>query len=195
MIFTVAVADGIADGTVTIAFRRWKTLRVDAGSVITTSAGLVRIDSITEVVAASITDDDAKAAGAPSRERLVSTFRGPDHFPVYRIAVSFVGADPRDTLSADTALDTEDVEHIDSTLKRMDSRADSPWTHRYLRLVAQRPAVRAGDLADSVGSDTPGFKLRIRKLKNLGLTLSLDVGYRISPRGQQYLELTTERIR
>ena len=41
-----------------------------------------------------------------------------------------------------------------------------------------------------VGRETAPFKLDVRKLKNLGLTLSLDVGYRLSPRGQVYRERT-----
>jgi hypothetical protein len=32
-----------------------------------------------------------------------------------------------------------------------------------------------------------GLKLRIRRLKELGLTISLDIGYRLSPRGEAYL--------
>ena len=35
-----------------------------------------------------------------------------------------------------------------------------------------------------------GFKLHVRKLKALGLTRSLEVGYRLSPRGQAYLGVT-----
>ena len=30
-------------------------------------------------------------------------------------------------------------------------------------------------------------RLHVRRLKELGLTLSLDVGYRLSPRGKSYL--------
>ena len=56
-----------------------------------------------------------------------------------------------------------------------------------LRTIAERPAVRAADLAASFGRETQSFKLDVRKLKNLGLTLSLEVGYRLSPRGEAYL--------
>jgi hypothetical protein len=35
------------------------------------------------------------------------------------------------------------------------------------------------------------FKIDVRKLKNLGLTESLDIGYRLSPRGRAYLAATT----
>jgi Mn-dependent DtxR family transcriptional regulator len=57
-----------------------------------------------------------------------------------------------------------------------------------LRLIAERPGVRAGDLAASLGRDQPSFKLDVRKLKKLGLTISLEVGYALSPRGQAYLD-------
>ncbi|MEJ7721115.1 MAG: hypothetical protein WKF58_12005 [Ilumatobacteraceae bacterium] len=35
--------------------------------------------------------------------------------------------------------------------------------------------------------ETAPFKLDVRKLKNLGLTHSLAVGYELSPRGRAYL--------
>ena len=59
-----------------------------------------------------------------------------------------------------------------------------------LQAIAERPAVRAADLAAGFGRETQPFKLDVRKLKNLGLTLSLEVGYRLSPRGEAYLAAT-----
>jgi hypothetical protein len=41
-----------------------------------------------------------------------------------------------------------------------------------------------------VGRETAPFKLDVRKLKNLGLTISLEVGYELSPRGQAFLDAT-----
>ena len=57
-------------------------------------------------------------------------------------------------------------------------------------MIAERPEVRAPDLAASVGRETQPFKTDVRKLKELGLTESLLVGYRLSPRGRAYLERT-----
>jgi len=37
------------------------------------------------------------------------------------------------------------------------------------------------------------LKLHVRRLKELGLTLSLDVGYRLSPRAQAYLNYQRTR--
>jgi hypothetical protein len=56
-----------------------------------------------------------------------------------------------------------------------------------LELIDARPGVRAGDLADSFGMERLAFKADVRKLKALGLTESLEVGYRLSPRGAAYL--------
>ena len=44
-----------------------------------------------------------------------------------------------------------------------------------------------GVLAAQVDCERPAFKRRIRQLKELGLTQSLEVGYRLSPRGEQVL--------
>ena len=48
--------------------------------------------------------------------------------------------------------------------------------------------MRAGDLASALGYETAWFKTNVRKLKALGLTESLEVGYRLSPRGRAFLE-------
>ncbi len=96
--------------------------------------------------------------------------------------------DERDVLAADAALTEADLADLDRRLARLD-RASShgPWTHATLRLIAEHPAVRAGDLADLAGREMHPFKLDVRKLKNLGLTISLGTGYRLSPRGEAYL--------
>lgn len=65
--------------------------------------------------------------------------------------------------------------------------APGPWTGATLRMIAARPGVRAPDLAESFDRETAPFKIDVRKLKNLGLTHSLAVGYRLSPRGRAYL--------
>jgi Mn-dependent DtxR family transcriptional regulator len=61
------------------------------------------------------------------------------------------------------------------------------WAVEYLDAIAERPGVRAPDLAESFGIQTRAFKLRVRRLKELGLTESLRVGYRLSPRGRVLL--------
>ena len=73
-------------------------------------------------------------------------------------------------------------------LAKLDAGAPGgPWTRRFLELIHDKPAVRAGDLCTVVGMERLFFKAYVRKLKALGLTESLEVGYRLSPRGEAVL--------
>ena len=53
-----------------------------------------------------------------------------------------------------------------------------------LAAIDRRPATRAPDLAEGLGRETAVFKRDVRKLKELGLTESLEKGYRLSARGR-----------
>ncbi len=86
-----------------------------------------------------------------------------------------------------TDLAEEERRALDERLDRWDAARGAPWTRKILRLIAERPAVRAPDLAASLGRETLPFKRDVRKLKELGLTHSLPVGYEISVRGRAYL--------
>jgi len=65
--------------------------------------------------------------------------------------------------------------------------AHRPWTSETLRLTDAHPGVVSTELAATVGCERAAFKLNVRKLKALGLTESLEVGYRLSPRGHVVL--------
>jgi hypothetical protein len=53
--------------------------------------------------------------------------------------------------------------------------------------VAERPGVVSTVLAQEAGRERMAYKADVRKLKALGLTESLPVGYRLSPRGEALL--------
>lgn len=192
MLFRKRFWAGIQDGSVTLAFRRWKRSNVVAGRSRRTPVGIVDVISVREVDAADISDAEAARAGYETADELRRQLREDDGRPVFRIEFRLsVGPDPRAELAADAELDDETVAEIDARLERLD-RASShgPWTMATLGLIAEQPEVRAEDLAAQVGREKPPFKLDVRKLKNLGLTESLMVGYRLSPRGRSYLRVT-----
>ena len=58
------------------------------------------------------------------------------------------------------------------------SSSRGPWTGAVLALIADRPAVVSTVLAEAIGWERQDFKLHVRRRKALGLTFSLDVGYR-----------------
>jgi hypothetical protein len=184
----------IADGTITLTFRRWTRQQVVAGHRYRTGHRIhgrimLEVDAVAPVDPATIDDVDAHRAGFPDAATLVAQLRGDAGSPVYRVAFHVVDEpDPRAVLAASDDLSPADREEIDRRLARLD-RASShgSWTREVLEVIAARPAVRAADLAAGFGRETQPFKQDVRKLKNLGLTESLDVGYRLSPRGVAYV--------
>ena len=191
MLFSPRFRDPIASGDVTVTFRRWKRSQAIAGHRYRTPAGMIEVEAVDLVDEDDITDADARASGYPDRAALLADLRGTPGMPVHRVRFHAVHEpDPRSVLAATDDLTADDVAAIDARLERLD-RASShgPWTHQTLELIARRPEVRAGDLADEVGRERLAFKVDVRKLKGLGLTLSLERGYRLSPRGEAYLRL------
>jgi hypothetical protein len=178
---------GLSDGSVTLAFRRWDGPRVKAESQMLSPVGLLAVDAIEVVERNAISAADASAAGYRSLDELRAELdrRGPG--PVYRIVLRRVGPDPREALRNSADLTDAEVADIRLRLDRLDRvSSHGPWTDAVLAAIASHPGMRAPDLAASFGRDTQPFKLDVRKLKALGLTESLTVGYRISPRGEAF---------
>jgi hypothetical protein len=171
----------IRDGVITLAFRRWTAPRVRVGTRLRTAIGLVEIRSVGAVPTGRLTDDEAVRAGHASGAALRTALAARTDRPVYRIELAYAGPDPRIALRADDS----DPAAVRAALIRLDHR--EPWTGRVLRLIADNPGVRAADLAERLGRETLPFKRDVRKLKELGLTESLEIGYRLSPRGRAVL--------
>ncbi len=195
MLLPIKVARGVADGSMSLAFRRWRRQDVQPGATFRTATGVVRVDAVERIDPADITDEDAVLAGHKDADAVRKRLAGDDNVPTYRVALSWVGEDPRIALRNDDRLSDDDVAAIDARLERLD-RASShgPWTMQTLDLIRRRPQVRAPDLAAEVGRERDPFKIDVRKLKNLGLTISHPVGYEVSPRGLAYLGRTTRPI-
>jgi len=189
MLIQARFREAIASGAVTLTFRRWKRPQVVAGNTYRTAAGRIVVDAVDVVDPQRITDADAKRAGFSSRAELLGELRGALDVPTYRIRFRPAdGPDPRAQLAATVTLSDDEIIDLRVRLARLD-RASShgSWTTDVLRAIADRPGVRAADLAASFGRETQPCKVDVRKRKTLGLTLSLEVGYRVSPRGEAYL--------
>jgi hypothetical protein len=189
MLMPMKFREPIARGDITLTYRRWKKLQVVVGNRYRTAAGRLQVDQIDIVDPARITNADAKRAGFESKQAILKFLRGDETIPVYRIRFHPVeGPDERSELAADDALSSADVDEIARRLERLDRASKhGAWTHDVLRAIQARPAERAIELAESFGREKEPFKLDVRKLKNLGLTISLERGYRLSPRGEAYL--------
>lgn len=193
VLIPIAVLRGIESGEIDLAFRSWAKPAAKAGGRQRTAMGVIAFDSVEPIDPSSITDDDARRSGAPSAEAVRAELaKRPGD--AYRITLRRVGEDPRIALRAAAELSPDELATIVTRLDRLDAAAAiGPWTHATLRLVEAHPERRAVELAAIVGRERDPFKIDVRKLKNLGLTESLEIGYRISPRGAAVLRALDER--
>ena len=177
MLFRRETLDGIANGTIPLAFRRWRSAAAVSGGTQRTAYGVVRFGLVERIGLGAISTKDAVAAGYADRHTLLRELnsRAGD---LYRIELAGIDGDPREALREHTDIDPE----LLAWLQRID------WAVPILRAIDQAPEVRAADIAEPLGMPRDRFKARVRELKNRGLTISLETGYRISPRGAAALE-------
>jgi hypothetical protein len=150
---------------------------------------MLEILAVDRIELADVTEDDARRSGARDRDQVIAELTAKPEGDCYRVRLRYAGDDPRLALRADDRLSDRDLAQLTAKLDRLDRAAPGgPWTRATLRLIAERPHVRAPDLAASVGRDTAPFKTDVRKLKALGLTISHSPGYELSPRGQALLK-------
>lgn len=190
MLFNKPTLDGLVAGTVTATYRRWSTPRANPGSRFTTRAGVVEVSAVVAVPEPDevrLTDADAHAAAFADVAALKKWTAKVGSGTLYRIDIRLAGPDPRVALRADAALSAADLGTLEAKLDRMDRAAPEPWTRAVLRQIRDRPATVSTELAAAVGQPRDYYKIRVRRLKALGLTESLEIGYRLSPRGAAYL--------
>ncbi|MBJ7329650.1 MAG: hypothetical protein JHC95_07130 [Solirubrobacteraceae bacterium] len=177
---------GIEDGSITVTYRTWATARVIAGRRYRTRAGVLEVDDIRRVPTARLTAADARRAGYADRAALLKALREADD--VWRVTFHHAGTDPRIALRGEVP-DADGVAALVDRLDAMDRRArDGAWTVATMDAIAAQPGVLAADIAASLGREKLPFKRDVRRLKELGLTESLPVGYRLSPRGEAVRE-------
>lgn len=184
MLFPKRVHDGLEDGSVTVAFRRWRRPTVRAGGTLRGPRGVLAIDEVTRIDRDEVTDADARRAGETDRAAVLAQLDARDDGGLYRITFHRDGDDPRLALR-ERIPDADELATVLAELDTIDARSRrGPWTRQVLALIGQRPEVAAVHLADDLGRERLAFKRDVRRLKELGLTISCGTGYRLSPRGE-----------
>jgi hypothetical protein len=187
VLFQQRFLEGIRDGSITLAFRRWRRPSVRTGGTLLTPVGELTISSLSQVALSEISETDAHRAGYESLVALREALSERAEGQIYRIQLGPLRRDPRIALRSAAKLTAEDTRDLGARLKRLDDDAARAWTLRTLELIHTHRGVRAGDLCRALGQDKDTFKLNVRKLKALGLTESLEVGFTLSPRGRAFL--------
>jgi len=194
LMFTSEDHRRVASGEITVTWRLWKYAHVKAGKTYATNfafGGAIVVEDVREVPAGEITDADAHEAGQPDATALIEYARSHTGRPVspdtilYRVRFHFESeAPPKLEYS---------LEEVSKRLARLDRASRTgPWTLQTLRLIEENPGVVSRELALEIDVPRPDFKLNVRKLKHLGLTLSLPVGYELTELGQTYIDLAGE---
>lgn len=188
VLLTTKHLEGIASGEIKLAFRKWKKPTVKTGGRLRTHIGVLAIHAVEQISEREISDRDAKLAGFASRSVLLEDLKLRDGL-LYRIRLSLAGPDERVALRTKREISNDEWPGLREKLERLDARSvHGPWVARFLSVVSMNPGVVAAALALSLGLERKWFKDHMRKLKELGLTESLEVGYRLSPRGETVLE-------
>ena len=189
MQFTTQGSEGILKGRITVSFRNWKRPQAAVGGIYRLRPrGAVRVTSVRAVRVADIAADDLRRAGFANAAAVAASLRLPESATVTRVEFELTAepaARPPPSLSA---------EAVTARLQATDRRSAAPWTAAVLALVRARPATRAGDLAAAIGWDTQPFKANVRKLKALGLTQSLETGYRLTELGERVAAMMIDNL-
>ncbi|MPZ24462.1 MAG: hypothetical protein GEU28_13220 [Dehalococcoidia bacterium] len=188
LLFTAIDHEHIVSGDITITWRLWKYAHVRQGRVYATSfGGALEIDDVRTVRVADITDADAREVGQPDAAALIEYARShtgaavtPDTL-LYRVQFHYL---PEAPAKPELSLD-----EVRTRIDRLDRASKlGRWTLLTLRLIEENPAVGSRYLAPQGGQERLDFKTNVRKLKGLGLTISLGTGYELSELGQAYLD-------
>lgn len=188
MLFKQTHLNGIKSGSISLAFRKWRKLAVKENSEVKTAVGIVSIEKVSIVRLSAITQQDAVAAGYEQLSVLLELLQAIPEGDVYKIAVHYYAEDPRISLRGQTVLTAEAFELLHTKLTRLDQYSkQGTWTMKLLKIIKDHPKLKAADLAVKTGMEKDWLKIQVRKLKNLGLTVSHDPGYTISPLGEAFL--------
>ena len=185
--------EGIKAGSISLAFRKWKKLQVSAGGLVKTSVGVIRIVSTEKTALDKITDSEAQMAGFSAAQPLIQLLESQKDGDIYKIEVVFDSEDPRIELGEKANISEEELEELKQALDNLDKFSKiGKWTTKTLIAIQENPKLRAADLAIKAKKEKEWLKLNIRKLKALGLTISHEPGYTLSPLGEEYLKLISK---
>lgn len=192
MLFTASAHGGLERGEITRTFRMWARPQVKVGGRYHAGPVDLIVDDLKKVPVRKISDTDAQKSGFDDRDALVQFLRSrqplDDKSPVWRVDFHAVERMDEPSIADDRELSDADVRDIERRLERLDAASPTgPWTRAVLQLIADNPGVVSTELAEKMGRERAAFKTDVRKLKRLGLTISLDVGYRLSARGEAFL--------
>jgi hypothetical protein len=186
--FTAEDHARVAAGEITVTWRLWKYPHVKPGKVYAAPfGGAIEVEDVRPVRAADVSDSDAHDVGLPDAESLIELARSHTGREInadtllYRVQFRYAHQTPEKPRLP--------LDEVSRRLARLDAASKhGSWTLQILRLIEENPGVVARLIAVETAMPLADFKSNVRKLKALGLTISLERGYELSELGQTYLD-------
>lgn len=196
MLFKSKILKKIADGEVTIAFRKWNRPSVKTNGTLKTSVGLLKIMSVEKVLLSHVTQSEIEKAGYTCMTQLEAELNMKKEGQIYCISFQLTGPDPRIELRETTDLSANELDVLIQKLEKWNSNEQAPiknWVYRIFLFLYDEPGGFARHYAAKLNVEKEWLKTNMRKLKNLGLTISEGRGYTLSKRGVTVLKFWIER--
>jgi hypothetical protein len=193
MMFKSMFHSGIVDGSINLTYRAWKRPQAKVGNrYFIHPIGDIRVTAIDQDVD-EISDQDLARSGFDNENVMRKAMRAGAASVIYRIEFEFMGLRGADgPLLRETVPGADELADLHTRLLAKDARTGQAWTAQMLTMISASPGTSAGVLARQVDRERLKFKADVRKLKALGLTISLETGYRLSVRGEAYLAYLQE---
>ena len=182
MLFKTRFHEGIRSGDITMTIRAWQKAQATPGKEYKLGATeRIAVTVVDPISLSEIRPRDAKASGFSSTDELVEMLRKESgrkltaRSKLYRVRFRYAGERKDDAPSYSR-------DELNARLDRM-----GEWSRKILKLIAENSGVSSAILAKQMGRERFSFKADVRKLKRLGLTRSLEVGYEITSAGRSML--------
>jgi len=122
------------------------------------------------------------------KKQLLKSFTPKSTGIIFKISIRYHAEDPRIKSREQTRFSEQQFQDLKDRLERLDRYSKKGyWTEKVLLAIKNNSNLHAIGVAELTGFEKEWLKLNIRKLKNLGLTISHSAGYEISPLGSEYL--------
>jgi len=175
----------IVKGEIGCTVRIWQRPHVKVGGRYALGGGAVVVDKIYETQLDDVTPALARRCGFESLVDLLKVAKHGAGERVFVIDFHYDGKAGGRPQPSTAAISADEIAELVRRLEAMDRRSRTgAWTLATLRAIEARPGVLAARLASSLGRPREELKRDVRKLKALGLTFSLEIGYRLTPRGE-----------
>jgi DNA-binding transcriptional ArsR family regulator len=194
LLFPKEEHDRIRNGELTVTFRDWDRIRVEAGKEYKSfSLGFVRVEEVGYIDFKKIPEEDLEAAGFSDLDDFKTVFRKRNpgfNFgsgKLIRIKFTYLGSENR--TAAGVKPNEREMIKIMERLVEIDVLSEIPTKSEDI-LQFLDPDEAKNSLAISKHFDLPREEVRVRMtlLKNEGLVASRRDGYVITVRGKTFLD-------